>query len=320
MKRQSIRAGLLLALAATNSNVVVVTAQTSTRSCPICVGGGDLYRPDEQICKDISRRTSGLFETDTDCLNLQLEAYQIGCCPMPPYDHCEYCADGSPFNPDMIIPSGKYVDGETCFDYSYQAPSLLGLFEDGSCDDTFLRRAGQYCGCPNQVQECWLCPDRQPPANLGKGEDWVTGSNCRGIEYLFSLFHADECSSFPMDAGADLAIFCGCGGLNETEIEEQKEIFQCELCRNGGFVLDPTMIYTDGSSAFSKTCQQADDFARDIIKTPWGCNNPNYFSTAREVCCSNGGTSGARPASTVTVLVASLVVSQVVAMAMAWLF
>ena len=327
MKQQSIRSlptlvGLVIVVLLLNTVVVVVTAvpEASARSCPVCVGGADLFRPDEQICKDITKRTSGLFETDTDCLDLQLEAYQIGCCPLPPFDHCTYCEDGTPYNPDGIVPSGKYVGGETCFDYSYQAPSMLGMFEDGSCDDTFLRRAGQYCGCPTQKQECWLCPDKQAPNNPSKGDDWVTGSNCRGIEFLFALFDEDECSSFPNDAGADLAIFCGCGGLDEEEIEAQQQIFRCELCRNGGSVVDPSLIYTDGSTAFSKTCQQADDFARDIIKTPSGCNNPDYFATAREVCCSNGGASGGRPVSAAAVLIVSLVVSQVVAMAMAALF
>jgi len=306
-------ASILLLLAYTG----MVTAQ---KACPICTGGADLWKPGEQICMDISKRTSGLFETDSDCEGLQLEAYQIGCCARPPFDYCQYCADGTEFDPDLIVPSGQFVGGETCFDYAYKNDAMLGVFQDGNCADTFLQRAGHYCGCPKQEQECWLCPDKQPPRNPGKGEDWVTKSNCRGIEFLYSLFKKDECNTFPMDAGADLAIFCGCGGLNETEIEDQKEIFQCELCRNGGFVLDPSMIYTDGSTSFSKTCQQADDFARDIVKTPYACNNPNYFAKAREVCCSNGGASGGRPVSALAAVVSGLVVSQVVAMCMAALF
>jgi len=323
MKQHSI-GSLSAAILATGLLLLLGTATTlvsaDTKSCPICAGGGDLWKPEQQICQDISRRTSGLFETDSDCAGIQLEAYQIGCCARPPFNHCQYCADGTPFDPDMIVPSGQFVGGESCFDYAYKNDAMLGVFEDGNCADTFLQRAGHYCGCPNQEQKCWLCPDKKPPAAGGKGEDWVTGSNCRGIEFLFSLFDEKECSSFPMDAGADLAIFCGCGGLNQTEIEEQQEIFRCELCRNGGFLLDPGMIYTDGSTSFSKTCQQADDFARDIVKTPYACNNPRYFGRAREMCCSNGEASGGRPVSAVTVLVASLAVSQVVAMGMAALF
>lgn len=306
--------GILLVI--TNNSNHGVSAQSS-RSCPVCANDQALRFPDESICQALSPRTSGMFETDKECLDLQMEAYQIGCCPLPPFDHCGYCADGTPANMDAIVPTGQYVNGENCFDYSYRPESRIGIFEDGSCADTFLQRAGHYCGCPQQKQECWLCPDKLPPGKPGRGDDWVTGSNCRGIEFLFSLFKEDECGTFPMSAGADLAIFCGCGGLNQTEIEEHKELFECELCRNGGVLVDPNLIYTDGSTSFSKTCGKADEFARDVIKTPYGCNNPNYFGKAREVCCSNGQVSGARPISALSVLAVSFAVSQVVAMALA---
>jgi len=269
-----------------------LAAKTSTvnaqEACEVCTGKEGLRYPDEEICTELLPRTNGMFKTDFDCQTLQLEAYQKGCCFQPPKgDYCGYCADGSEANMDAIVPEGQFVDGMVCFDYMYRNEAYLGIFEDGTCADTFLQRAGHYCGCPDQKQECWLCPDQAPPNNGGKGDGWVTNSNCRGIEFLFSLLKEDECASFPMDAGVDLAIFCGCGGLNQTEIEEQQEIFQCELCRGGGVLLNPSAIYTDGSSdGFVKNCQQADDFARDVVKTPYACNNPNYFGAAREVCCS----------------------------------
>jgi len=262
-----------------------------SNACTVCTGGAGLRYPDEEVCQEFLPQTNGLFKTDNDCKNLQLEAYQKGCCSNPPFEYCDYCEDGTPFNPDAIVPSGQYVGGLTCFDYKYQNSAMLGLFTDGECSDTFLRRSGHYCGCPDQEQECWLCPDKLPPNNPGKGDEWVTQSNCRGIEFLFSVLKKNECEAFPKNAGADLAIFCGCGGLNEAEIEAQQELFQCELCRNGAFIVDPDKIYTDGSG-FSKTCKQADDFARDVIKTPGACNNPNYFGTPREACCSDGGSSG----------------------------
>ena len=59
-------------------------------------------------------------------------------------------------------------------------------------------------------------------------------------------------------------------------------------------MVNPGLTYTDGSS-FTKTCQQADDFAKEVIKTPYGCNNPRYFEDARAACCSNGsGATSAR--------------------------
>ena len=255
--------------------------------CTVCEGGTALRFPDEKLCKDFEPRTNGLFQTDYDCQDIQLEAYQKGCCITPPLDHCDYCADGSPYNPDMKVPSGQFVGGESCFDYKYANSAHLSMFNDGTCEDTFLRRAGHHCGCPGQKQECWLCPDKNPPNNPGKADEWVTGSNCRGIEFLFSLLTEDECTKLPESLGANLAIYCGCGGLDEEEIEEQREKVQCELCRNGSFMINPDMIYTDGSR-FNKSCKQADDFARDVIKTPYGCNNPRYFGTAREICCSGG--------------------------------
>lgn len=291
------------ALAALSLATIATTTNAQMNElCTICAKGVDMLeaRKNAPICKDLPFRTNGMFATDYDCKDIQLEAYQVGCCPAPPFNHCEYCADGSDSNPDGIVPNGQFVDGQSCFDYSYQNQGFIGMFEDGTCEDTFLQRAGHYCGCPDQVQECTLCPDGFPPGNPGKGDDWVTGSNCRGIEFLFSLFKEDECESFPLDVGADLAIFCGCGGLNQELIEKHAETFQCELCRNNGFVTDMDRVYTskelsDGLSegGFTKTCGQADEFARDIIKTPYGCNNNDYFGLARDVCCSNGNSGGA---------------------------
>lgn len=291
--------------------MLATTTLGQNKVCTPCTQGTNLRYPDEDVCKDLIPRTNGLFDTDNDCKNLQLEGYQKGCCMNPPFEYCEYCADGSPHNPDGVVPSGQFVGGQSCFDYMYSNSASIGMFEDGTCSDTFLQRAGYYCGCPNQQQECWLCPDKNPPSKSGKADAWVTGSNCRGIEFLFSLLTKEECSAFPMDVGADLAIFCGCGGLNQTEIEEQQEIFQCELCQGSGFMTNPGLTYTDGSS-FTKTCQQADDFARDVIKTPYGCNNPRYFETARTICCSNGSGAASVFSGVVT---ASLFVAGALAMA-----
>lgn len=237
----------------------------------------------ESPCPELPARTNGLYQTDSDCKDLQLEGYQLGCCPVPPIQYCEFCADGSPPDLDGTVWTGQYKDGTTCFDYSYQSEAMIGIFRDGDCSDTFLQRAGHYCGCPNQKQECWLCPDKQPPGRPAKGDAWVTGSDCRGIEYLYSLLKEDECSTFASEAGADLAIYCMCGGLNQTAINDQAELFTCNLCENGGKVTNPNFVYTtDG--AFAKTCGQAEKFAKNVIKTPAACNSARYFGEAREKC------------------------------------
>lgn len=261
------------------------------KGCNTCALGTSLLNTNPP-CDALARQTNGLFETDTDCKDLQLELYQKGCCSMPRPDYCNYCRDANAVpNLDLTIPTGQYVKGISCFDYYYQAESRIGMFKDGDCSDTFLQRAGHYCGCPDQTQECFLCPDGQPPSKPAASDAWVTKATCRGVEYMFSLFKEDECATFPLTVGADLAIFCGCGGLNQTEIDAQAEGYTCSLCENGGNVTDRNFVYTTGGGneyQFSKTCGQAEEFARAIIKTPAGCRNPRHFAEARANCtCSS---------------------------------
>jgi len=271
------------------NSILFVDAQTqSTNACTPCVKGAEMINKEAGVCIDFPSRTNGLYNTDIDCKDLQLEGYQIGCCPSPPTtDHCEYCEDGSRPNTNKRIPMGPYVEGYSCFDYSYKNEAYNGMFAYGDCSDTFLQRAGFYCGCPAQEQECWLCPDQQPPTNPYKHETWVTNSNCRELEYFFSILKEDECEAFPFQAGADLTSFCGCGGVNQTEIDEQDENYSCQFCENGGVVTNPDFLYsTEGW--FPKTCRQAEEYARDIIKTPAACRNSDYFGEAREFCtCSD---------------------------------
>ena len=269
--------------------------------CTPCEDGSDFRLAAPQpTCNDIlmetKSKTNGLFDTDQQCKNLQLNNYQKGCCAFPPFDYCTYCDDPNITpNLDLYVPTGQFADPYNCYEYSYQNEAMIGMFEDGKCEDTFMRRAGHYCGCGSQQkQECYLCPDGNPPTKPQKMDSWITNTNCRGIEYLFSLFKEDECSSYPFMAGGDLSIYCGCGGINTTEIEEQEEIYTCSFCENGGVVTNPTTVYnpTAVPSTQHKTCSQAEDFARTIIKTPAGCRNPNYFGLAREICTCTDSSSG----------------------------
>jgi len=304
---------ILILILSTSTSIIGTNAQTTpaistspSMGCNTCALGTSLLNTGPP-CDALARQTSGLFETDTDCKDLQLELYQKGCCSMPSPEYCSYCKDANAVpNLDLIIPTGQYVKGISCFDYYYQAESRIGMFRDGDCSDTFLQRAGHYCGCPNQVQECFLCPDGKPPNKPAASDAWVTRATCRGVEYMFSLFNQEECASFPLTVGADLAIFCGCGGLNQTEIDEHAATYTCSLCENGGNVTDRNFVYTNGATngngninenGFSKTCGQAEDFARAVIKTPSGCRDPRHFEVARANCACSGGnntsTSGA---------------------------
>jgi len=293
----------------------------------------------QSICNSLTFTINGLFDTDQECMENQLLMYQKGCCPKPPFDFCTYCDDPLiDANMDMIVPTGQFVgaDQYTCYDYKYQNEAMIGMFTDGTCEDTFMRRAGHYCGCgPTQLQQCHLCPDKQPPSKPQKTDAWVTNSDCRGIEYLFSLLKEDECSSLPFYAGADLSIYCGCGGLNQTEIDEQAENFQCTLCGDGNgnyngngngnnvysvngdqnavyAVTNPDFVYTnpENGDLFPKTCRQAEEFAATIIKTPAGCRNPNYFGAAREGCiCPGSSSNGVSSSSSTTTISMMMIMS-----------
>jgi hypothetical protein len=279
-------------------NVIVVNGEDK---CTPCETGSDFISAAPQpTCNDIlmetKSKTNGLFDTDQQCKNLQLNNYQKGCCAFPPFDYCTFCDDPNITpNLDLYVPTGQFADPYNCYEYSYQNEAMIGMFEDGKCEDTFMRRAGHYCGCGStQKQECYLCPDGNSPTKPQKMDSWITNTNCRGIEYLFSLLKEDECTSYPFMAGGDLSIYCGCNGINTTEIEEQEEIYTCSLCENGGVVTNPTTIYNYMAvlSTQHKTCSQAEDFARTIIKTPAGCRNPNYFGLAREICTCTASSSG----------------------------
>jgi hypothetical protein len=275
--------------------ILVLTISTNQveaeEICTPCEDGTDFRLAAPQpLCDDLLTKTNGLFGTDQECLNVQLTNYQNGCCSNPPFDYCTFCDDpkATP-NLDLYVPTGQFADPYNCYEYSYQNEALIGMFSDGKCEDTFMRRAGHYCGCGSeQKQECYLCPDGRAPTKPQRMDSWITNSNCRGIEYLFSLLREDECSSFPYSVGADLGIYCGCDGINQTEIEEQAELYTCTLCENGGTVTNPNTVYNPTESSMQhKTCRQAQEFASTVMKTPAGCRNPNYFGLAREVCtCS----------------------------------
>jgi hypothetical protein len=292
---------LLLVLISTTTNIVV----NGKEQCTPCNDGTDFMATATQpLCNNIVSTTNGLFDTDKECLNIQLNAYQKGCCAHPPFDYCTYCDDPL-IEPDLdlYVPTGQFADPYNCYEYSFQNEAMIGVFSDGNCEDTFMRRAGHYCGCgANQQQECSLCPNGDTPTKPQRMDSWITDSNCRGIEYLFTLLKEDECASFPFSIGADLAIYCGCNGLNQTEINEQAELYTCSLCENGGVVTNPQRVYNPLElSTMHKTCSQAEDFATTIIKTPAGCRNTNYFGLAREVCtCSSSGAGGGARAGSMT--------------------
>lgn len=282
MLRSTYFAVVLVVLVITTSSV---DAQTDV--CSVCSGGSDPLTS-VSPCDDLATGVAGMSAADTSCLNQQLRNYQLGCCRDPPYEYCPICPDGSaPPGLTNKVPIGDFADPPTCEEVQYRSQTLLGVFEDGVCEDTFLQRGSFYCDCPGVQQECWLCPDQQEPGNPDRGDAWATNSNCRGLQYLFSVFSAEECTNLPETFGVDLAAFCMCGGLNET-VDPEAET--CSLCENGGTVKDPNFIYTNETDAYQRTCGQAQDFT-EYVTTSGGCRT--LLARAREKCECTGGSAGA---------------------------
>jgi hypothetical protein len=278
-----------------------VNAQNDT--CTVCAGGADTITPNAP-CDDLASVVAGMLSADTSCKNEQLKNYQTGCCPDPPFEYCPICPDGSAA-PGLTnkVPIGDFADPPTCEEIQYRKESLIGVFEDGVCSETFLQRGSFYCDCPGVEQGCWLCPDKGEPGNPDRGDAWATNSNCRGLQYLFSVFSADECADVSSTFGVDLAAFCECGGVNETA---DPDAYTCSLCENGGTVKDPSFIYTNETDVYERTCGQAQDYSA-YITTTYGCRD--LLARAREKCECTGG-SGAGSLSSASLL--SLMVSALV--------
>ncbi len=208
----------------------------------------------------ISMVSSGsLLQGDDECKDYQLWAFQIGCCASPPFEYCPVCPDGSAFTRSNEIPSGTSTRANpTCAENQYTLFSHNALFTPGVCSDTLLQRGAFYCGCPDVEQQCFLCPDEQPPTNPERGDAWITNSNCEGLEYLFSLYTADECDGYRNNYGFDFAHFCKCPN------HEKQDTGYCSMCQGG--MANPQFTYTSPDDTFQRTCQQAQDFAESFVR------------------------------------------------------
>jgi hypothetical protein len=259
-----------------------VAAQDPTIGpCTVCALGTD-PATDNPECSGLDAGVFGLSGTETTCLNQQLVNYQKRCCTSPPYGYCTICPDGStPSGLQNPVPTGEFAQDPTCDEFQYQKNSMQHLFVEGDCSDTYLQRTSFYCGCPGVEQQCWLCPDKSPPGNPDRGDAWATQSNCRGLEFLFSVFRADECANIPANFGIDFAAFCLCPGVEVNQTETPV----CSLCPDGGSVTNPDTVYTDEGAVFERTCRQAEEFAQYII---WDKACDRLFEQARSICtCSS---------------------------------
>lgn len=219
------------------------------------------YGESDMTCADLVATTSGggLIQGDGQCKDYQLQGFQLGCCSSPPYEYCDVCPDGSAFTRSDVIPIGDPLRGDpTCAENIYRIASYVPIFTPGTCTDTVIQRGAFYCGCPNTEQQCYLCPDQQPPTNPERGDAWITNSNCGGIEFLFSLYTAQECTDYRESYGVDFAHFCKCPNY------EKNSTGHCAMCEDG--LENPDFIYTPEDAAFERTCEQAQAFAESITR------------------------------------------------------
>jgi len=230
------------------------------------------------IIADVDKNNT-LQGSDT-CKNNQLAAFQLGCCKSPPYDYCPVCANNGTYSPNNVIPLGS-TQQYTCAENLYRVASYNALVQPGNCSDTVIERGSFYCGCPNAQQQCWLCPDQSPVGNPARGDAWVTNSNCQGLEFLFSLYNKQECTNLMTDFGVDYANFCKCPGQQQTAISQE-----CLLCSGG--LANPDFTYTSSSDTYQRTCSQAADFAKSIIRQNI-CDKYMGEVLAKGCKCNSGG-------------------------------
>ena len=289
----------------TLSVIVFVGGQDTCELCydgqePDLSGGLVLFTQGNLTCPDLisqfeANGMSSMAANTTACGDMQLHAFQIGCCKVPPFQHCDICPDGSKFKGQNVVPFG-IADNPTCSVMEYRIGALNAIFTPGTCDDTQLRRSAFYCDCPGVEQECSLCPNKEDGNNLPnrgqKTEKFVTGgSNCAGINYQWSLFTEEECGDATINFGVDLAGYCDCPGTGANGT--------CSLCEEGYVVTNRNKDFTDPGTGQTYTCQEAEDYAQFVVREDV-CDR--FFGNARSFCCKSS-------ASTLGVFVAGLIVS-----------
>ena len=265
-----------------------ISPQDPNGPCTVCFQDGEepVLEPDSAPFGGISSMTcdsivisvaaSASLQGSDECKNNQLAAYQLGCCQSPPYFHCPICPDGSDHAPSNIVPLGQ-GSNPTCAEYEVTKNAYSSTFTTGDCADTFLQRGAFYCGCPDVEAECSLCPDGQRPTNPERGDAWITGSNCEGLEYLLALYKADECTDLRSSYGVDFAHFCKCPDY------EKPDTGTCVMCEDG--IANPDFVYI--TSPFERRCEQGADFATSITRENI-CTREMEEAIALGCKCKNG--------------------------------
>ncbi|KAG7372762.1 hypothetical protein IV203_018905 [Nitzschia inconspicua] len=276
MHPSKIRPIMRVLLVTTVSSIVGYSYQ-----CQPCLKNSATIEQQEG-CQELFDASILLDAGTTDCLNAQLRNYQHGCCEEPPRS-CTICPNGSPYNPNAIIPSFDPHSGAiTCADMNVDSTYLDYIFRQGDCSDTLLQRSASWCGCRQTERSCYLCPDGSRPPNPNLVDPVYYGWTCAAFDLVSSYFSQEECQGLVPDIlEFDAPSWCGCPNSPIPQI--------CRLCPEGHQVVRPHDLLGEGDY----TCQQLALSTR-YIPTQDPCDRVlrNYQEKGYvDYCCAPVGSS-----------------------------
>ena len=261
----------------------------SASTCSLCGNGNQVpglafdseTQDDDKSCSLFVNALAGVEDGTRDCHNLQLAAYQTGCCgknpDFVPHHACTLCPDASPYRADVEIPGSQGRRGLTCGDLSSE-PAFLDFFSSpGDCGDTFLQRSAAWCKCPGVELECTLCPGGTSPPNPDRMEHVLFGWTCKSFEFVTALLGRDECPNAAEILEFDAAAFC-C-----PDIEPPPAV--CSLCPESQSIQNKDMVVA--SEYGTLTCGEI-EASFSLIPTRESCE----FALAKfptNECCTDRG-------------------------------
>lgn len=191
-------------------------------------------------CQSLFDEISNVEETSQDCKNIQLTAFQTGCCSETyiPEKVCSLCQDGNSFGTGRNIPNSQGRRELICSDLVTESSFLDFFTAPGDCSDTFLRRSAAWCECPGTEVECTLCPDGSSPPNPYKTENVLYEWDCANFEYVTALLSSAACPLSSQLLEFDAAAFCCPGVVPPPRV--------CSFCPNTHVMGDPEkLVHTE---------------------------------------------------------------------------
>ena len=204
--------------------------------------------------------------TATECMEAQMGAFPELCGCSGAFTNgttttCSLCADGSsPTSGSAVVPVSG---GLTCDDFA----GFAAFANETECLELQTGFLQSFCGCPNFVASCTLCPDGSIPES---GSLLIPG----GDGLTCDLYASSIADLSPMEcAGAQssfLPAFCGCPNIPPPT---------CSVCNNGT-VQRPELLFPNSDLscevleflAFSNTNEtECPNFQSPFAQVYCGC-------------------------------------------------